>query len=153
MSWLRHKSCIPPLYWGWGFLCQWQHCLQAWIDSYRATSWDTVVMFSEEVTGRKCLALYVLSHLSNRVYLGRITYMCSNCLYKTRLFVVQPLVGKQSLIKKTTFCGLLKWISKLQPVFHCSEIWVWKMERFLNWWWNTSGCMFKCSAELFRSGK
>lgn len=67
--------------------------------------------------------------------------------------MVKPLVGKQLLIDKTTFCGLLKWISKIQLTFHCSEIGVWKIERFLNWWWSTFGCMFNCSAELFMSGK
>lgn len=95
----------------------------------------------------------VLSHLSNTVYLSRITYMCSNCLYRTRLFLVKFLVGKQLLIEKTTFCGLLKWFSKIRLMFHCSEIWVWKIERFLNWWWSTFGYMFNCSAEFFMSGK
>lgn len=104
----------------------------------------------QEGNVRLCI---VLSHLSNTVYLSRITYMCSNCLYRTRLFVVKPLVGKQLWIEKTTFCGLLKCISTIQFTFHCSEIWVWKIERFLNWWWSTFGCMFNCSAELFMSGK
>ena len=36
----------------------------------------------------------VLSHLRNDVYLSKITYIGSNCLYETRLFMVKPLVGK-----------------------------------------------------------
>lgn len=95
-------------------------------------------MFSKNVTGRKCLAVYCAQALEQQglfkscLFKGRITYMGSNCLYKTRLFVVKPLVGKQLLIKKIMFCELLKWISKIQPTFHCSEIRIWKTERFLN---------------------
>lgn len=59
----------------------------------------------------------MLSHLSNSVYLRKMTYMGSNCLYEMRLFMVKSLKGKQLLIKKAMFCRSLKWMSKMQSTF------------------------------------